>query len=67
MQESGQDMSYFDPITNTKFIPFVIEPSLGLTRLFLAVMCDAYDEVEDEKQGKRIVMRFKPEVAPIKV
>ena len=67
MKESGQDMSYFDPIDNTKYVPYVIEPALGLTRLLLAVMCDAYDEVEDEKQGKRVIMRFRPEVAPIKV
>jgi glycyl-tRNA synthetase len=68
MKESGQDMSYFDPVKNTKFVPFVIEPSIGLTRLFLATLCDAYDTVPDgEEGGERIVLRLKPEVAPVKI
>lgn len=46
MKESGQDLSYFDPYTNTKYVPYVIEPSVGLTRLFLVVLLNAYDEVE---------------------
>ena len=67
MSESKQDMSYFDPVKNTKFIPYVIEPSIGLTRLFLATLCDAYDTVKDEEGGERIVLRLKPEVAPVKI
>lgn len=68
MTESKQDMSYFDPVKNTKFIPYVIEPSIGLTRLFLATLCDAYDTVPDgEEGGERIVLRLKPEVAPVKI
>lgn len=42
MTESKQDLSYFDPVNNKKYIPHVIEPSVGLTRLFLATLCDAY-------------------------
>ena len=66
MSESKQDLSYFDPYTNTKYIPYVIEPSVGLTRLFLATLANAYDEVINE-EGSRVVMRFAPQVAPMKV
>lgn len=66
MKESGQDLSYFDPYTNTKYVPYVIEPSVGLTRLFLATLASAYDEVETE-EGKRVIMRFAPAIAPVKV
>lgn len=66
MNESKQDLSYFDPYTNQKYIPYVIEPSLGLNRLFLATLSNAYSEVENE-EGSRVVMRFVPAVAPIKV
>jgi glycyl-tRNA synthetase len=68
MRESKQDMSYFDPVKNTKYVPYVIEPSIGLTRLFLATLCDAYDTVPDgDEGGERIVLRLKPEVAPVKI
>lgn len=66
MAESKQDLSYMDPYTNTKYIPYVIEPSVGLTRLFLATLANAYDEITNE-EGTRIVMRLAPAVAPIKV
>ncbi len=66
MEVSKQDLSYFDPFDNTKYVPYVIEPSIGLSRLTLAAMCDAYDEVTTE-EGSRVVMRFAPQVAPIKV
>lgn len=66
MELSKQDLSYFDPFDNTKYIPYVIEPSIGLSRLTLAALCDAYDEVVTE-EGSRVVMRFAPQVAPIKV
>jgi len=63
---SGVDMSYFDEDTKEKFIPHVVETSVGVDRTVLAVLSDAYDE--DEMNGeKRIVLRFKPSVAPIKV
>lgn len=67
MAESKQDLSYFDPFNNTKYIPYVIEPSVGLTRLFLATLANAYDEVPGEEWTSKIVMRFAPQVAPIKV
>ena len=66
MTESKQDLSYFDPYNNTKYVPYVIEPSVGLTRLFLAALSNAYTEIEND-EGKRVVMRFAPAIAPIKV
>lgn len=66
MQESKQDLSYFDPYNNTKYIPYVIEPSVGLTRLFLATLANAYTETEND-EWKIVTMRFAPAVAPIKV
>ncbi len=67
MEHSKQDLSYFDPFENTKYIPYVIEPSIGLSRLTLAAMCDAYDEVPGEEGTSKVIMRFAPQVAPIKV
>lgn len=68
---SGKSMEYFDQEASAKYVPHVIEPSAGVDRLLLALICNAYDEEEvtDEK-GKseiRTVMRFHPRVAPIKV
>ncbi len=63
---SGQDMSYFDPVTNEKYLPYCIEPSLGADRVTLAFLCSAYDEEELEGET-RTVMRFHPALAPIKV
>jgi glycyl-tRNA synthetase len=70
-QHSGKSMEYFDQEASAKYVPHVIEPSAGVDRLILALLCNAYDEEEvtDEK-GKaelRTVMRFHPRVAPIKV
>jgi glycyl-tRNA synthetase len=70
-KHSGKSMEYFDQDAKTKYIPHVIEPSAGVDRLLLALICNAYseDEAPDEK-GKmetRVVMRFHPRVAPIKV
>ena len=67
MKHSGADLSYFDPYDNTKYLPYVIEPSIGLSRLTLAAMCDAYHEVPGEEGTSKVVMRFAPAVAPIKV
>jgi len=70
-KHSGKSMEYFDQDANTKYVPHVIEPSAGADRLILALLCNAYaeEEVTDEKGNKetRIVMRFHPRVAPIKV
>ena len=66
--ESGQDMSYFDPETNKKYVPYVIEPSLGADRAALAFLIDAYDEevVDPEKNDTRVVLHLHPALAPFK-
>lgn len=64
MTESKQDLTYFDPVNNKKFIPYVVEPSIWLTRLFLAVLTNAYTF---DEQNERIYLKFEPRVAPIKV
>ncbi|SHI06731.1 glycyl-tRNA synthetase [Sporobacter termitidis DSM 10068] len=65
---SGESMEYFDPETNEKYIPYVIEPSLGADRVLLAFLIDAYDEeiVDAEKNDTRVVLRLAPALAPIK-
>ena len=65
-EHSGEPMEYFDPETNEKYIPYVIEPSLGADRVTLAFLCNAYDEEADEKGDKRIVLRLHPALAPFK-
>jgi glycyl-tRNA synthetase len=64
---SKQDMSYFDPETNEKYIPYVIEPSLGADRVTLAFLCEAYDEETLENGEVREIMHFHPTLAPYKV
>lgn len=66
---SGQDLDYFDDETNEKYVPYVVEPSLGADRVTLAFLCQAYDEevVDVEKNDVRTVMRFHPALAPIKI
>ena len=65
---SGKDLSYFDPETNDRYIPYVIEPSLGVERSFLAFLVDAYDEevIDAEKNDTRVVLHFHPALAPYK-
>ena len=65
-KESGKDLSYFDEASGERFLPYVIEPSVGVERLLMAVMLDAYDK-EEVNGEERIVMRFAPEIAPVKV
>ena len=67
MEHSKQDLSYFDPAKNEKYVPYVIEPSLGADRVTLAFLCAAYDEEELEGGDVRTVMRFHPYLAPIKI
>ncbi|HEY8741444.1 MAG TPA: glycine--tRNA ligase, partial [Candidatus Dormibacteraeota bacterium] len=63
---SGKDLSYFEDETKERFIPYVIEPAMGVDRCMFTLMLDAYDE--DEVKGeKRVVLRFHPNVAPIQV
>ena len=64
---SGQDLSYFDDTKNEKYIPYVIEPSLGADRVVLAFLCAAYDEEELEGGDMRTVLRFHPALAPVKI
>jgi len=69
MEHSGEDMSYFDPVKNEHYVPYCVEPSLGLTRMALAFLCEAYDEEDlgtPEKPDVRTVLRFHPALAPIK-
>ena len=65
---SGKDLTYFDPETNEHYIPYVVEPSLGVERTVLSVLCDAYDEeiVDAEKNDTRVVMHLHPALAPFK-
>ena len=64
---SGQDMTYFDDETSERYLPYVIEPSLGADRVTLAFLCSAYDEEELEGGDSRTVLRFHPAIAPIKI
>ena len=63
---SGKDLTYFDAETNERYIPYVIEPSLGVERTFLSVVCDAYDEEQLEGGDSRVVLRLHPALAPFK-
>ena len=67
MEVSKQDLTYLDDETNEKYIPYVIEPSLGADRVTLAFLCSAYDEEELEGGDKRTVMHFHPALAPVKI
>ncbi len=66
MEHSKDDLSYFDPVTNEKYVPYCIEPSLGCDRVTLAFLCDAYDEEEVAEGDVRTVLRLHPALAPIK-
>jgi glycyl-tRNA synthetase len=63
---SGRDLSFFDDATKERYIPYVIEPSMGLERCMFTLMLEAYDE-EEVRGEKRVVLRFHPNVAPIQV
>ena len=66
--ESRKDLTYFDPETNERYTPYVIEPSLGGERSVLAVLCDAYDEevIDEAKKDVRTVLHLHPALAPVK-
>ncbi|MCI6914635.1 MAG: glycine--tRNA ligase [Lachnospiraceae bacterium] len=67
---SGESMEYFDDTDNTKYVPYVVEPSLGADRVTLAFLCEAYDEENigtEEKPDMRTVLHFHPALAPVKV
>ena len=67
IEHSKEDMSYFDPVTNQKYVPYCVEPSLGADRVTLAFLCDAYDEEEVAQGDVRTVLHFHPALAPIKI
>ena len=64
---SGEDMAYFDDEKKEKYVPYVIEPSLGADRVTLAFLCSAYDEEEIGEGDVRTVLRFHPAIAPVKI
>lgn len=66
IKTSGKSLEYFDPETNEKYVPYVIEPSLGVERLFLSIVCEAYDEETIGEGDVRTVMHFHPALAPVK-
>jgi glycyl-tRNA synthetase len=63
---SGRDLTYFDDETHERYVPYVIEPSMGVDRAMFTLMLDAYDE-EEVRGEKRVVLRFHPNVAPVQV
>ncbi|MEQ1763328.1 MAG: glycine--tRNA ligase [Pyrinomonadaceae bacterium] len=65
--DSTEDLSYFDEATKERFYPYVIEPAIGVNRTLLAVMMDAYEERTNDKGEVRVILKLKPELAPIKV
>jgi len=65
--DSTEDLSYFDEATKERFYPYVIEPAIGVNRTLLAVMMDAYTERTNDKGETRVILKLKPELAPIKV
>jgi glycyl-tRNA synthetase len=67
MEHSSKDLQYFDEAAKEKYIPFVIEPSLGVQRSALVFLCDAYDEEEVKEGDIRVVLRLHNQLAPIKI
>ncbi len=65
-EHSGEKLEYIDPVTNERYIPYVIEPSLGADRVALAFLVDAYDEEEVSEGDTRVVLRLHPALAPVK-
>lgn len=66
-EHSGEDLRYLDPETNEKYLPYVIEPSVGIERLLLALISDAYTEEQIGENDSRVVLKINPALAPIKV
>jgi glycyl-tRNA synthetase len=65
--DSTEDLSYFDDAAKERFYPYVIEPAIGVNRTMLAVLMDAYTEKTSDKGETRVILKLKPELAPIKV
>jgi glycyl-tRNA synthetase len=66
MKHSGRDLSYFDSESSERYVPYVIEPALGLERTLITLLADAYDE-EEVRGEKRVVLHFHPDTAPVQV
>ncbi|HEY8418890.1 MAG TPA: glycine--tRNA ligase [Clostridia bacterium] len=66
-EKSKESMEYLDPVTNEKYIPYCIEPSVGVDRVLLAFLCDSYNEETLENGETRVVLKLHPALAPIKV
>ena len=66
MKFSGVDLRYTDPMTHEKYIPWILETSMGMGRIFLAVLSDAYTVEKLENGETRTVLKLKPELAPVK-
>lgn len=64
---SGENMEYIDPVTNEKYIPYVVEPALGVDRMFLSILCNAYAEETVGENDTRVVLHLIPALAPYKV
>ena len=67
MEASKEDLTYLDPETNEKFVPYCVEPAVGVDRIFLTVLCDAYDEEVVGEGDTRVVLHLNPKIAPVKV
>ena len=67
MNHSKKSLEYLDPTDNSKYIPYCIEPSLGVDRLFLALLTDSYEEETLENDDTRLVLHLHPSIAPYKV
>ena len=65
-EHSGEKMEYIDPVTNERYVPYCVEPSLGADRVALAFLVEAYDEEVVNENDTRVVMRFHPALAPVK-
>ena len=66
INHSGKSLDYFDPETNERYVPYVVEPSLGADRVALAFLCNAYDEEQIDEKDTRVVLRLHPALAPYK-
>ena len=64
---SGKSLSYFDPEREEHIVPHVIEPAVGVDRIMLALLTDAYDEETDDRGERRVVLRLAPDIAPVTV
>lgn len=67
MEASKEDLTYLDTETNEKYVPYCVEPAVGVDRIFLTVLCDAYDEEEVGEGDVRTVLHLHPSMAPVKV